>query len=55
MKYNVVTTDGYVVCDNCTLQEAHGCRLELMHIDKLDGTYEKGFYKIVDANGKEVK
>ena len=44
--YQVVTKDGIVVCDNCTEEEAIGCRRELITIDKADGTYEKGFYVI---------
>lgn len=43
--FNVIcVTDGYVVCECNSLKEA-----ELIAIDKADGVYTKGFYKIVRA------
>ena len=47
--FNVCTTDGYVVCECDSLKEAAQCKAELIAIDKADGVYEKGFYKIVRA------
>lgn len=47
--FNVCTTDGYVVCECDSLKEAAQCKAELIDIDKADGVYEKGFYKIVRA------
>lgn len=46
--FNVIcATDGYTVCECNSLKEAASCKLELITIDKIDGVYEKGFYKIV--------
>lgn len=46
--YNVIcTTDRYVVCECNSFEEAAQCKAELIAIDKVDGVYEKGFYKIV--------
>lgn len=48
--FNVIcATDGYVVCGCNSLKEAAQCKLELIAIDKEDGVYEDGFYKIVKA------
>ena len=43
----IITNDGYVVCECESFKEAAQCKAELIAIDKADGTYEKGFYKIV--------
>lgn len=43
----VVAPNGEKVCFCESLKEAARCRAELIAIDKADGTYEKGFYKIV--------
>ena len=49
-KYNVVVREtGYVVCEDCTHEEAIDCLFELIHLDKVDRTYEKGFYAVVEA------
>lgn len=45
--FKVCATDGYVVCECGSLKEAAQCKAELIAIDKADGVYEKGFYKIV--------
>ena len=45
--HKIITNDGYVVCECESLKEAAQCKAELIAIDKADGTYEKGFYKIV--------
>ena len=45
--FKVCATDGYVVCECDSLKEAAQCKAELIAIDKADGVYEKGFYKIV--------
>lgn len=47
--FNVICADGYVVCECDSLKEAVQCKAELITIDKADGVYEKGFYKIVRA------
>ena len=47
--HKIITNDGYVVCECESLKEAAQCKAELIAIDKADGTYEKGFYKIVRA------
>lgn len=48
--YNVIcVTDGYVLCECNSLKEAAQCKAELIAIDKADGVYTKGFYKIVRA------
>ena len=47
--HKIITNDGYVVCECESLKEAAQCKAELIAIDKSDGTYEKGFYKIVRA------
>jgi hypothetical protein len=47
--FNVICADGYVVCKCDSLKEAAQCKAELITIDKADGVYEKGFYKIVRA------
>lgn len=45
--FKVCATDGYVVCECGSLKEAAQCKAELIAIDKADGVYKKGFYKIV--------
>lgn len=50
--FNVITKDNYVVCECTTLEEAAHCKRELNAMDKADGVYEKGFYKIVRVGGK---
>lgn len=47
--FNVICADGYVVCKCNSLEEAAQCKVELIAIDKADGVYKKGFYKIVRA------
>ena len=47
--HKIITNDGYVVCECESFKEAAQCKAELIAIDKADGTYEKGFYKIVRA------
>ena len=47
--HKIITDGGYVVCECSSFKEAVECRAELIAIDKEDGTYEKGFYKIVRA------
>ena len=47
--FNIITNDGYVVCECTTLEEAAHCKMELNAMDKRDGVFEKGFYKIVRA------
>ena len=47
--FNFICNDGYVICKCNTLKEAAGSKAELIAIDKADGVYEKGFYKIVRA------
>ena len=47
--HKIITNDGYVVCECESLKEAAQCKAELIAIDKADGTYDKGFYKIVRA------
>ena len=47
--HKIITDVGYVVCECSSFKEAVQCRAELNEIDKEDGTYEKGFYKIVRA------
>ena len=47
--HKIIASDGYVVCECESLKEAAQCKEELSAIDKADGTYEKGFYKIVRA------
>ena len=44
--HKIITNDGYVVCECESLKEDAQCKAELIAIDKEDGTYEKGFYKI---------
>ena len=51
--YNIVTPDNYVVCNDCTWKEAVGCLLQLTEMDKIDGTYEEGFYRIEAQNVTE--
>ena len=46
-KYDIITPDGYIVCDNLTRSEAIQCKRELIRMDKLDGTYEPHFYRII--------
>ncbi len=46
--FKIVTPANYVVCSDIdALKEAVSCKRELIEIDKSDGTYEEGFYKIV--------
>lgn len=45
--FNIVTPDGYIVCDNLTLSEAAKIKKELNELDKKDGTWTPEFYKIV--------
>ena len=47
--HKIIASDGYVVCECESLKEAAQCKAELIAIDKADGTYEKGFYKIIRA------
>lgn len=50
MKYNVIVRKtGEVVCENCTRTEALLCVKELIAIDKAEGTFESGFYAIVEV------
>ena len=47
--WNVITKDGEVVCGMCkSRHEAWLCFVELIKMDKADGVFEEGFYKIVE-------
>ena len=52
MKYNIVTRDGEVVHTANTKHEAAQRKLELVAYDVAKGTYEQGFYQIVEQKGK---
>lgn len=48
-KCNVVTKDGLAICVDCeNHHEAMMCIAELIKLDKQDGVFQQGYYKIVD-------
>lgn len=53
-KYRITTIDGTVVCDDCTLEEARHCRMELNVTDKKDNNYTPGYYRIEEEKRKEL-
>ena len=46
--YNIITRDGKIVHTACTKYEASQRKLELVALDVANGTYEQGFYVIVE-------
>lgn len=54
--FNIIETENeYIVCNDCTFKESIECFLQLIEMDKLDGTYKEGFYKIVPKSTTETE